>query len=63
MCLVAYVSLWTGLGLSLTTAAYLRWALLLLGSASLFFLILERLVRKGVLFRHFQKEVRPCNTR
>ena len=44
-CLAAYVTLWTGLGLSLSTATYLRWLLLFLGFASLFFLIVERLDR------------------
>jgi hypothetical protein len=29
LCLAAYVALWTGLGLSLAAATYLRWALLL----------------------------------
>jgi hypothetical protein len=35
--------LWTGLGLSIATATYLRWALLLLCVASLLFLIVKRL--------------------
>jgi hypothetical protein len=39
VCLAAYVTLWTGLGLSLTTATYLRWALLFVSAASLVFLI------------------------
>jgi hypothetical protein len=29
-CLAAHVALWTGLGLSLSTATYLRWMLLFL---------------------------------
>ena len=42
-CLAAHVTLWTGFGLSLSTATYLRWLLLFLGVASLLFLIVERL--------------------
>jgi hypothetical protein len=44
-CLAAYVTLWTGLGLSLSTATYLRWALLFCCVASLVFLIVQRLDR------------------
>jgi hypothetical protein len=50
-CLAAYVTLWTGLGLSLSTATYLRWVLLSLGVASLLFLIVLRLDRTGAIFR------------
>ncbi len=41
-CLAAYMMLWTGLSLSLSTAAWLRWGLLLIGVASLIYLILTR---------------------
>jgi hypothetical protein len=41
-CLAAYVSLATGIGLSLATASCLRWGLLVLCSASLLFLIIFR---------------------
>jgi hypothetical protein len=44
-CLAAYVALWTGLGLSLSTATYMRWAMLLLCISSLLFLIVKRLGR------------------
>jgi hypothetical protein len=44
VCLAAHVALWTGLGLSLSTATYLRWGLLFLCIASLLFLIVKRLV-------------------
>ena len=45
VCLAAHVTLWTGLGLSLSTATYLRWTLLCLCIASLLFVIVERLNR------------------
>jgi hypothetical protein len=55
-CLAAYVTLWTGLGLSLSTATYLRWALLFLCVASLLFLIVKRLDRLGAIYSYFKKE-------
>jgi hypothetical protein len=63
VCLAAHVTLWTGLGLSLSTATYLRWMLLFLCVASLLFLIVERPDRIGTIFRHFKKETEPCHTR
>ena len=42
-CLAAHVTLWTGLGLSYSTATYLRSAMLLLCVASLLFLVVKRL--------------------
>jgi hypothetical protein len=62
-CLAAYVALWTGLGLSLSAATYLRWALLILCVASLLFLIVKRLRRIGVNLSHLKKETGPCNTK
>jgi hypothetical protein len=62
-CLAAHVALWTGLGLSLSTATYLRWALLFLCVASLLFLIVKRLDRVGAIFSYFRKETEPCNTK
>ncbi len=62
-CLAAHVALWTGLGLSLSTANYLRWVLLFLCVASLLFLIVERLDRIGAIFRYFKRETEQCNTR
>ena len=48
-CLAAYVALWTGLGLSLTMAFYVRWGLLFLCVTALLFLIMRRLVRMGAI--------------
>jgi hypothetical protein len=62
-CLAVHVTLWTGLGLSLSTATYLRWALLFLCVASLLFLIVERLDRTRALFRYIKKETEQCNTK
>jgi hypothetical protein len=62
-CLAAYVALWTGLGLSLSTATYLRWVLLFLCAASLLLLAVSRLGRFGAFFSYFRKETGPCNTK
>jgi hypothetical protein len=62
-CLAAYVTLWTGLGLSLSAATYLRGVLLFLCVASLLLLIVGRLDRTGAILRYFKKETEPCNTR
>jgi predicted transporter len=61
-CLAAHVMLWTGLGLSFSTAAYLRWMLLFLAVASFAFLIAKRLNRIGAIFSYFKKEREQCNT-
>ena len=62
-CLAAHVALWTGLGLSLSTATYLRWMLLFLCAASLLLLAVSRLGRFGAFFSYFRKETGPCNTK
>jgi hypothetical protein len=62
-CLAAQVALWTGFGLSLPTATYLRWAMLFLCVASLLVLIVERLGRMGAIFRYFRKETGQCSTK
>jgi hypothetical protein len=60
-CLAAHVTLWTGLGLSFSTATYLRWALLFVCGAALLYLIVERLDRIGAMFSYFKKETERCN--
>ena len=62
-CLAAHVMIWTGLGLSLSTATYVRWMLLFLCVASLLFLIVKRLNRIGAVFGYFKKETDQCNTK
>jgi hypothetical protein len=62
-CLAALVTLWTGLGLSLSTATYLRWVLLFACGVSLLFLIVERLDRIGAIFSYFKTETERCNTK
>lgn len=49
-CVAAHVALWTGVGLSLPTANYVRWTLLLLCVASLLCLTVKRLRRVGTIF-------------
>jgi hypothetical protein len=55
-CLAAYVMLWTGLGLSLSTATYLRWVLLFLCVASLLFLTVKHRGRIVPVLGYFKKE-------
>jgi hypothetical protein len=46
MCLAAYIALWTGIGVSLATATYLRASLLFLCAASLLYLVARYLCRR-----------------
>ena len=55
ICLAAHVTLWTGLGLSLSTATCVRWVLLFLCGASLLLLIVKRLNRIGTIIRYWKK--------
>jgi hypothetical protein len=63
VCLAAHVTFWTGLGMSLSTATYLRRVLLFVCVASLLFLIVKRLDRAGAIFHYFRKETERCNTK
>ena len=58
-CLAAHVTLWTGLGVSFSTATCLRWVLLFLCVASLLFLIVERLDLVRAISS--KKETEQCN--
>jgi hypothetical protein len=63
-CLAAYVTLWTGIGVSLATATYLRWALLLLCGATLLFLMGRSTSLRAVFgycVCYFKKETEPCH--
>ena len=62
-CLAAHVALWTGLGMSLSTATWLRLVLMFLCVASLLFLIVKRLDRIGAIVNYFKKETEQCNTK
>jgi hypothetical protein len=44
-CLAGYVALWTGIGLSIPAASYVRWALLVVCVASLLYVAARRLRR------------------
>jgi hypothetical protein len=62
-CLAAHVTLWTGLGLSLSTAAYLRWALLFVCGATLLFLISQQRNRIRTILNYFRKGTEQCHTK
>jgi len=63
VCLAAHVTLWTGLGLSLSAATWLRWALLFLCAASLLCLLVARVNRRWAIFNYFNQETEPCNVK
>jgi hypothetical protein len=46
MCLAAYVALWTGIGLSVSAAIYLRTSVLLLCVGLLLYLVVRHLCRR-----------------
>jgi hypothetical protein len=49
-CLAAYVMLWSGIGLSLSTATWMRWGLIFISLTLLLCLIVNRLGRIGFHF-------------
>ena len=51
-CLAGYVLVWTGLSLSFSTAAYLRWAMMTVFAGTLVLLVAHRLNR----FRRFREK-------
>jgi hypothetical protein len=62
-CLAAYVTLWTGLGLSFVAATWLRGALLFLCGAILLCLIVQRLNRVRAMIPYFKRETERCHTK
>jgi hypothetical protein len=46
LCLAAYLTLWTGLGLSLTQAMYVRWSLLGISGLILGYVLWNRIGRR-----------------
>jgi hypothetical protein len=66
-CFAAYVMLWTGLGLSLAAASWLRGALLLVCLVSFLFLIGRRrgriaAISRCFIHRKFEQETEQCLT-
>ncbi len=62
-CLAAHVLLWTGLGLSLSTATHLRSILLFLCIAALLYLIAKSVSRVPAILAHLKTETQPCTTK
>ena len=60
-CLAAYVALWTGVGLSFTTASYLRYLAIALCCAALAALVINR-IRKLRLAPD-KRGAKPCHHR
>lgn len=59
-CLAAHIALWTGLGVSISTATWLRWAMLMLCVGSLVFLAARRLGRTRMMIKILRKERVTC---
>jgi len=51
ICLAAHVALWTGLGLSLAEATYVRWSLLFLSGVLLFCVLARRIGRSWLRWK------------
>jgi hypothetical protein len=54
LCVAAYIAIGTGIGISVSTAAYIRFGLLIFCAASLLFLVTRWLANAGLERRH------PC---
>jgi predicted dithiol-disulfide oxidoreductase (DUF899 family) len=63
VCLAANLAVLTGLGLSITTVTYLRWALLILCVASLLYVFVNLMGRFRPVASHFKYERAQCNTK
>jgi hypothetical protein len=62
-CVAAYITLWSGIGLSLSEATYVRWLLLIICVSSLLFLIVRRLDRFVPIFSSYNRETEQCDTK
>jgi hypothetical protein len=62
-CLAAYVALWTGIGLSFTAAAYLRWTILGVSIVSLAVLVALRFAPARGKRDREKKDSCQCNTK
>jgi hypothetical protein len=60
-CLAAYVTLSTGLGLTISTASYLRGTLLFICGAALLLLFIDRVIRIRAFCRFIKAETESCN--
>jgi hypothetical protein len=63
MCLAAYVALWTGIGLSISAAIYLRASLLVVSIALILFLAVRsvhRLIHKFSQQEHLVGRITTC---
>lgn len=59
-CLAAYITFWTGLGLSFSIASYLRLGLISICIALISLLIFDRLWRQKIKFNLQNKEIKQC---
>jgi len=62
-CLAAPLTLWTGLGISLSTATYSRWALLLVSASALLFLLGKRLHHGRAIMSYLKRGTKQCDTK
>ena len=62
-CVATYIVLWSGIGLSLSEATYVRSVLLIICTSSLLFLIVKLLDRFVAMFSSHKKETEQCITK